>query len=101
MPLIFLYPLFLCFKLLPPVIVWRGAGKNITAMAYFNYHAKVKKLISEGHLTGYKIVNNWNGISPALVLYFDNNPPMPIREYRWDEYFKMIGITFINNDRPY
>ncbi|MCI8520912.1 MAG: thermostable hemolysin delta-VPH [Clostridia bacterium] len=59
-------------------------------MSYFNYHAKAKKLISEGHLTDYEIVNNWNGISPALVLYFDNNRPMPIREYRISEYLKIL-----------
>ena len=59
-------------------------------MSYFNYHAKAKKLISEGHLIDYEIVDSWNKISPALVLYFDNNKPMPIREYMWDEYFKIL-----------
>lgn len=59
-------------------------------MAYFNYHAKVKNLIQTGHLTDYKIVNNWNGIRPALVLYFDNNRPMPIREHRFDEYMMIL-----------
>ena len=60
-------------------------------MSYFNYHGKVKKLISEGHLIDYEIVDSWNKISPALVLYFDNNRPMPIREYMWDEYFKILN----------
>lgn len=64
---------------------------NNRNMTYFNYHAKVKKLIAEGHLTDYEIVDRWNNISPALVLYFDNNRPMPIREYMWDEYFKIIN----------
>lgn len=59
-------------------------------MTYFNYHAKAKKLIAEGHLTDYKVVDNWNGITPALVLYFDNNKPMPIREHRLKEYFKIL-----------
>lgn len=53
---------------------------------YYNYHAKAKKLIAEGHLVESKIVDNWNGIVPALVLFFDNHRPMPIRQYRWDEY---------------
>lgn len=43
-----------------------------------------------GHLIKFEIVKNWNGISPALVLYFDNNKPMPIREYRFDEYFNIL-----------
>ena len=60
-------------------------------MSYFNYHAKAKRLITEGHLIDYEIVDNWNKISPALVLYFDNNKPMPIREYMWDEYFKILN----------
>ena len=53
---------------------------------YYNYHARAKRLISDGHLTKMEIVSKWNKISPALVLYFDNHEPMPIRQYRWDEY---------------
>ena len=60
-------------------------------MSYFNYHAKAKRLIAEGHLVDYEIVDSWNKISPALVLYFDNNRPMPIRKYMWDEYFKILN----------
>lgn len=60
-------------------------------MGYFNYHAKAKSLINGGHLKGYEIVENWNGIKPALVLHFDNNRSMPIREHRWDEYFLMFN----------
>lgn len=60
-------------------------------MSYFNYHAKAKNLIMTGHLIKFEIVKNWNGISPALVLYFDNNKPMPIREYRFDEYFNILS----------
>ena len=59
-------------------------------MGYFNYHAKAKKLISDGHLVKFEIVPKWNSISPALVLYFDKNKPMPIREYRFDEYLKLL-----------
>lgn len=60
-------------------------------MSYFNYHAKAKNLIETGHLTDYEIVPEWNGISPALVLYFDNNRPMPIREHKFDEYMILCG----------
>ena len=55
---------------------------------YYNYHARAKALISDGHLVKMEIVERWNNISPALVLYFDNHKPMPIREYRWDEYLQ-------------
>lgn len=60
-------------------------------MSYFNYHAKAKRLIKDGHLVGYEFVDNWNGIKPALVLYFDEANPMPIREYRWFEYLPLLN----------
>ena len=60
-------------------------------MNYFNYHAKAKRLIKDGHLVGYEFVDNWNGIKPALVLYFDEANPMPIREYRWLEYLPLLN----------
>ena len=58
---------------------------------YYNYHAKAKQLISDGHLIEWSLVSEWNGIAPALVLYFDNHRPMPLREYRWNEYWNIIG----------
>jgi len=60
-------------------------------MTYFNYHAKAKNLIVTGHLIKAEIVNKHNKICPALVLYFDCHPPMPIREYRWLEYFVLLS----------
>ena len=53
---------------------------------YFNYHAKAMRLIRQGHCTHFELVERWNQIAPALVLYFDNEPPMPIREERWADY---------------
>ena len=62
---------------------------------YYNYHAKAKQLITEGHLIGFEIVNKWNSISPALVLYFNNHKPMPIRQYRWDDYMPILGMNLV------
>lgn len=59
-------------------------------MSYFNYHAKAKKLIKDCQLVRYDFVDNWNGIKPALVLYFRESNPMPIREYRWQEYLLLL-----------
>ena len=70
-------------------------------MSYFNYHAKAKALINGGHLTSYEIVDNWNGIKPALVLHFDNNRSMPIRQHRWDEYFLMFNGNTIQKEIVY
>ena len=62
-------------------------------MSYYNYHAKAKGLINDGHLVKMEIVEKWNSISPAMVLWFDNHKPMPIREYRWGEYYKLINMN--------
>lgn len=59
-------------------------------MGYYNYHAKIKNLIATGHMIKWEIVERWGNISPALVIYFDNNRPMPVREYRFDEYFEIL-----------
>ena len=56
----------------------------------YNYHAMVRKLILEGRLVGYEFVDDYNGISPALVLYFDGHRPMPIRDYMWEKYLPYL-----------
>ena len=61
-------------------------------MGYFNYHAKAKKLIFDGKLLNYKLVENYNGIRPALLLFFDDtkHPVMPIREHKIPEYLLLL-----------
>ncbi|MDD4350877.1 MAG: hypothetical protein PHP83_01670 [Clostridia bacterium] len=69
-------------------------------MRYFNYHAKAFNLINEGHLMSATLVDKHRNISPALVLYFDNHAPMPIRQYVWDRYFEQINaqkVKIIDN----
>lgn len=68
------------------------------AVLYYNYHAKVKKLILEGKLTGYEFLDKYNGISPVLLLYFSDHKPMPIRDYMWEEYLPYI-INFDKNKK--
>ena len=64
---------------------------------YFNYHAKIKRLILSGHLLYYNFFDKWNNISPALVLFFDCDKPMPIRTYKWKEYLDLLtSINFKN-----
>lgn len=60
-------------------------------MAYFNYHAKAKNLIKSNHLIAVTIFDNYHHIYPALVLYFDNCKPLPIREYMWEDYIPLIN----------
>lgn len=59
-------------------------------MAYFNYHAKAQNLIKNGHCVKAELVDKHNDISPALVLYFDNNIPMPIRFHMFCDYFELL-----------
>ena len=62
-------------------------------MRYFNYHATAKNLIKNGNLTGFCFTENYNGIKPALVLFFDSDkhPIMPIRIEKWEEYLNLIN----------
>lgn len=59
-------------------------------MAYFNYHAKAQNLIKTGHCVGAELVDKRKDICPALVLYFDNNLPMPVREHMFCIYFELL-----------
>lgn len=59
-------------------------------MSYFNYHAKAKNLIKNGHCIAVSVFKTYHHISPALVFYFDNSRPIPIREYMWNNYLPLI-----------
>lgn len=59
-------------------------------MTYYNYHAMAKRLIKEGHCISAIMFKRYHHIYPALVLYFDNHKPMPIREYMWKDYFELL-----------
>lgn len=60
-------------------------------MGYYNYHAQCKKLIKSNHLLGVTLMQEYKHIKPAMVFYFDNHKPMPIREYRWREYLDLLN----------
>ena len=62
-------------------------------MPYFNYHATAKKLIAAGKLKEFRFVESYRSISPALLLFFDDekHPVMPIREARFAEYAILLG----------
>ena len=59
-------------------------------MTYFNYHAIAKNLILSGHCFAATKFKIYHHISPALVIYFDNHKPIPIRQYRWNEYLPIL-----------
>ena len=65
-------------------------------MGYFNYHAKARSLIKNGHCIQAEIVQKYKDISPALILHFDNNIPMPIRQHKFDEYIELLKRYNVN-----
>lgn len=69
-------------------------------MPYFNYHAKVKSLIKSGECLCASLLNKYNHIKPAMVFYFKNHKPMPIRDYMWNEYLRLIKQYNIQLDNP-
>ena len=56
----------------------------------YPYHNKAKQLIYQGHLTHWELVDKWNHIEKALVLFFDNHRPIPIRPHRHEEYLQIL-----------
>ena len=62
-------------------------------MAYFDYHARVKRLILDGKLKSYHFERAYKNIGFALVLCFDDKV-YPIREDRFFEYFEIIGRLY-------
>lgn len=73
-------------------------------MSYFNYHAKIRKLIKQGDCIGASLLYKYHNISPAMVFYFKTHSPMPVRDYRWQEYFPLIKrykIALSNPDDLY
>ena len=58
---------------------------------YFNYHAKVMRLIESGQAECYEFLKEYHKISPCLLIYFKNHPPMPIREHKFDEYMFLLA----------
>lgn len=57
---------------------------------YFNYHAKAKNLIKSGTCLSVCIFKEYHHISPAMVFYFENSKPIPIRQYMWQDYLPLI-----------
>jgi len=63
-------------------------------MSYFNYHAKIKKLLRENKLLFYEIVDEYHGIKPALLLHFSNGEIYPIREHKFNEYLEILSKLY-------
>ncbi len=69
-------------------------------MTYFNYHAKLKSLIKSGDCLSVSLLYKYHNIKPAMVFYFKTHKPMPVRNYRWQEYFPLIKLYNLKLDNP-
>jgi hypothetical protein len=57
----------------------------------YSYHNRIKQRINNNELTGFEYVDEYNGIKPCLLLYFDTEPKIrPIRSYMFEKYEKLL-----------
>ncbi|MFT5778627.1 MAG: hypothetical protein ACI837_001583 [Crocinitomicaceae bacterium] len=61
----------------------------------YPYHNRIKERIRNMEFVRYEYVEEYNGISPCLLVYFSTEPRVrPIREHRFKEYetiFERMG----------
>ena len=63
---------------------------NTKIMGFYNYHAVANNLIKSGHCTKAEFKEKHNGVSPAILLHFDNHKPMPIRKESFEKYLSIL-----------
>lgn len=71
-------------------------------MSYYNYHGIAINLIKNRHCEKAEVVQNYNNISPALILYFNNHKSMPIRQERFEQYMvllKYFDVPILTNNQ--
>jgi hypothetical protein len=58
----------------------------------YPYHNRIKQRISNRELIKYEYIDNYNGISPCLLLHFNTEPKVrPIRQHRFEMYEKILN----------
>lgn len=58
---------------------------------------EIEQLITNGNLVTYYVVPKWNGVTPALVLFFDKHLPITIPKEQWEEYWDILDEWEENN----
>lgn len=58
---------------------------------YFNYHAKVQNKIRNGEAICFEILENYHNISPCLLIHFEDESSMPIRQHKFEEYLFLLA----------
>jgi hypothetical protein len=53
----------------------------------YSYHNRIKQRINNREIVRHEYVEEYNGISPCLLLHFDTEPKVrPIREHKFQTY---------------
>lgn len=60
-------------------------------MGYFNYHSNLQQKIKEIGIAKAQFMDEYHGISPALVLYLNDGSVYPIREHMFETYINLIS----------
>ncbi len=60
-------------------------------MAYYPYHAVIRKLIESDELVNAVFVEDYKNCEPAILLFFKHHVPMPVRKHRFEEYKKILA----------
>lgn len=69
-------------------------------MSYYNYHAEIRRRISNGELCGYHYETNYPKIGECLVLEFSTFPPQrPIRPHSQWRYADILGSDEQNESK--
>ena len=63
-------------------------------MGYYSYHNKIISKIKKGELIKFEFVDEYHGITPCLLLYFNDGKIFPVRDYMFDDYIKLLNISF-------
>ncbi len=60
-------------------------------MGYYNYHTKLQQKIKEIGIAKAEFLDEYHGISPALLIYLNDGSTYPVREHMFDTYINLIN----------
>lgn len=63
-------------------------------MGYFNYHTQLQQKIKDIGILKAEFMDEYNGISPCLLIYLNDGSKYPIREHKFDTYIDLINNLY-------
>ena len=62
-------------------------------MGYYNYHSKLQQKIKDIGVKKAEFRDEYNGISPVLLIFLNDESVYPVREHMFDTYIDLINKT--------